>query len=179
MNDELQTFIEGPTPQNYSCARRAVLADAAYQPHLLKVAELVSLCDAERFEEVNRQVQQMMPQGALSPRVHLLAGQAARQLGDQQEADVRRYLMRICLEGLLDSGDGTLENPYRVIHTSDEYDVLAALNLQAHSQRLVESQNGFCDVITCEDGEEVWFEVAGLVGWDADAEVGAGVENEE
>jgi hypothetical protein len=108
-------------------------------------------------------VPELMPNWLLSPRVHFLLSTAADKLGDADMARREQYLAKVCLRGLLASGNGSEELPYLITHLPDEYDVLDALGKEMTGQRLVRSGPGACDVIACADGTEVWFDItAGL-----------------
>ena len=162
MNDELQAFLGDPTFENFFNMRTAILADPGYEPHSLRLAELASLCEQGRLDEVGQAISRMMPGWMLSPRVHLFAGYLAVQRGDDQEVETERFLLDTCLQGLFATGDGMRGSPYLVTYRGDEYDVLDALSRRACSQRLVERGSSRYDVIACEDGTEVWFDVTDL-----------------
>jgi hypothetical protein len=77
--------------------------------------------------------------------------------------ELERSLFVIVLQGLLSTGDGTRANPYIVCHGGDEYDVLEAIGLEPAGQSLVEDAGRLCDVVTCANGREVWFDVTDLI----------------
>lgn len=163
MRDEFQTFVEHPTAENYLLARDAILSDADGRTRTADLAELAELFGQGDFQAAREKIEGMMPAWALSPRVHFLAAQAAEQLGDDEDADLEKFLFSACLQGLLATGDGSLARPYQVAQTADEYDVLLALGSLAKGQVLVEHGGGHYDVVTCEDGTRVWFEVSDLI----------------
>ena len=163
MSDAISTgaferFLARPTGQNYRRARRLAMADSRLDPHSLKWAELSGLCENRRFRQVLQEAQQLWPQWRLSPRFHLLVAYAAFCLGEQQEAELARFQYQACVDGMLDSGDGTRRRPYQVLRICDEYDLLRALQQRPRSQTLVERKGRWLDVITCEEGRKVWFD---------------------
>src|SRR5262249_4077808 len=103
------------------------------------------------------------PSKILSPRFHLLAADAAEALGDAANLELERSLFVLTLQGLLATGDGTRGNPYLICHSTDEYDILEALELDPAGQSLVESEGRLFDVLLCTDGREVWFDVTPAV----------------
>jgi hypothetical protein len=64
----------------------------------------------------------------------------------------------------LSTGDGTVDRPYLVTYVSDESDLLMATGRRGRQQRLVEGDVGCYDVVTCDDGQEVWFDVSDVYG---------------
>lgn len=168
MQEELQTFLEAPTARNYRRVRESLLEyvaslDAAPSLSPRIIAELTELTLAEQFSAVLAQVDELQPAWALSPRVHYLAALAAEESGDQEGAELERFTFQSCLEGILATGDGTADAPYLITYLSDEYDVLCALGLETQSQVMLEQRGMICDVAKCLDGEEVWFELTGVV----------------
>lgn len=163
MRDELQTFLEHSTAENYRCARSAILSSFDGDAGTDELAELVRIHREGRYENARQKSDAMMPAWALSPRVHYLAAEAARQLKNDEDHELEAFLWQTCLQGILSTGDGSQAHPYLVTHLSDEYDVLDVLQREADSQALVETGKGRYDVITCCGGSEIWFDVTDLV----------------
>lgn len=107
----------------------------------------------------------MRPNHLLSPGAHLKLALIYQQLGRDAEMERERVIANLCLEGILSTGDGSAERPYLVTRTSDEYDVLAASNLNPVSQtlRLVEGRR--LDVLTTREGSEICFDVTEIFCW--------------
>jgi hypothetical protein len=163
MEDQLQAFVECPTRENFLRLRDAVVAEVREPPRRDDLPRLAQLCAEGRFVEARELLQQMMPSWLLSPRTHGYAALAAEQLGDVEDAQLEHDLRRICLEGLLGTGDGTRDHPYLVLHTSDEYEILESLGREPKAQHLHEGPGGRFDVITCRHGPDVWFDVADML----------------
>ena len=168
MQEELQTFLEGPTARTYRRVREALVEEiaalgttASLSPICL--VELAELAAQSQFTTLLERVDELQPAWALSPRIHFLAAVAAEECGDAGVAELERFTFQSCLEGILATGDGTADAPYLITYLSDEYDVLAALGLEPRSQTLVEQRGMLCDVAKCLDGEEIWFELTGIV----------------
>jgi hypothetical protein len=162
MVEDLQAFLRESTPANFRRLRLAVLADPGYNGRSNQLNELGRLCSARQFAKARELAGSMMPCWLLSPRAHFLAGYAARETGDDDEAELAGLLMHACLRGILASGDGTPNRPYLVTHVSDEYDVIDALGQSVRTQTLAEANGRYCDVITCHDGRELWFDASCL-----------------
>lgn len=168
MQEELQTFLEAPGARTYRRVREALVEELASTGHTATCspvvpAELAELAATSQFTTLLERIDELQPAWALSPRVHFLAALAAEECGDEEVAEIERFTFQACLEGILATGDGTAAAPYLITYLSDEYDVLAALGLEPRSQKLVEQRGMLCDVAKCLDGEEVWFELTGIV----------------
>ena len=163
MQDELQSFLEAPTVGNYRRVREVLLEELSSPPCASELAEMAAASTAGDHVAVLDRMDDLMPAWSLSPRLHFYAALAAERLGDAELADLERFVFQACLEGLLATGEGTADSPYLITYLSDEYDLLTALGLEPRSQSLVDRRGLLCDVVKCLDGEEVWFELTGLV----------------
>jgi hypothetical protein len=165
MQRQFTEFVESPTRDSYLAVRNAVL-DLTPLPLLATdLAELERLLDCDEWQEVLDRIELLPASKAISPRVHFLAAEAAEALGDIERGELERFLFVLCLKGLLATGDGTRSAPYVVCHTADEHDVLGALGLEVASQSLVESQGYSCDLLTCTDGRQVWFDASATLAF--------------
>jgi hypothetical protein len=174
MHNELQAFLEHPTSRNYRKVRDAILRDPEFRCGGLEMAEVAELCQRGCFARAQVKIAELMPDWALSPRIHFYAAWAARELGDQQEAELEQFLLSSCVQGLLGSGDGSKSHPYLVSQTADVYDVLQALGQRPCRQMLVERGAGRFDVVVCDDGSEIWFDVTDLLRPDIPANLALG-----
>jgi hypothetical protein len=163
MQRQLAALVEQPSKATYLAARDAVLSQSVLPLVATELAELQDLLECEAYEALLHRLDALPASKVLSPLVHFLAAEAAAALGDEQELELERTLFVIMLQGLLATGDGTPANPYIVCHPTDEYDVLAALGLEAAGQSLVEREGRLCDAVVCTDGREVWFDVTELL----------------
>lgn len=162
MQRRFTKFVEQPTRENYLAVRDAILRQAPLKLMTTELAELSLLLDEGDFQTVLDRIDALPPSKALSPRIHFLAAEAAELLGDTQAGEVERFLFVLCLKALLSTGRGSESEPYVVCHAADEYDVLEALGLEPAGQELIESDGRVCDLLTCSDGREVWFDVTAL-----------------
>lgn len=162
MQETLEAFLEHPTAKNYGAARQLILADPEYRGDPRQLAELAELCERRMFAEAGERIGEMMPDWALSPRVHAYAAWIASEAGDAEDAELERFMQQCCLEGLLATGDGSREHPFLVMHVSDEYDILDCLHEDVRTQRLVAAGARQYDVITVANGQ-YWFDVTDIL----------------
>ena len=163
MPSAIERFFSQPTRRSYLLARQVVVARSTYQPLDFEVSELGDLNHAGRFNEVLARVASLSDQFVLSSRLFFQGAIAATELGLADMARDYRTRFCACLRGVLATGDGSRKNPYRVTYTTDERDVLEALGLRANRQRLVETSNRALDVLECDDGSEIWFDVSTML----------------
>jgi len=160
MQNQIAAFVEQPGKRTFLAARDAVLAHSPLPLVAADLAELDRLLDQGEHQALLDRLDTLPPSKILSPRIHFLAAEAADALGHADDVELERSLFVLTLQGLLATGDGTPANPYIVCHPTDEYDVLAALDVEAAGQSLVECNGKLCDVLLCSDGREVWFETS-------------------
>src|SRR5258708_38364042 len=127
MSDPFIAFLEKPTGDTFSQLRSAVVEAPEYDFYSNDLEEMEQLAAAKNFPAAADRWSVAMPSWLLSPRMHQLIGDAARQTGNKDLAAREDYLVKACLRGLTASGDGSEQRPYLVTHASDEYDVLGAL----------------------------------------------------
>ena len=162
MQRQFTRFVESPSRENYFAVRDAVLRLTPQPLAASELAELVRLLEADEYQEVLDRIELLPPSKILSPRIHFLAAEAAEGLGDERTGELERFLFVLCLKALLATGDGSEAAPYSVCHATDEHDLLEAGGFEPAAQCLVPRDGRLCDVITCSDGRQVWFDVTAL-----------------
>lgn len=171
MFQEFARFVEQPSRATFLAARSAWLQlnVAPLTPaDLQSVAELLTAGEAAAVIE---QVHEWKARAAFSPRAHYFAGEAHALLGELDHAECERLVFTACLQGILATGDGSRRKPYLISQIPDEYDVLKLLGLTCEKQRLVQSKRRSCDVLTCHDGSQIWFNISDLVAIPAPTQV--------
>jgi hypothetical protein len=162
MQDDFEAFLIQPTRAAYEQVRDALLADPDFHADPCELAQMAELCAAGEFSAARDKLESLLYDWALSPRMHFLAAWVAKELGDEEDAQLERFTGEACLSGLLATGDGSFASPYLVTYAADEYDLVSARGLVARSQQLVACDLGRFDVLICESGEELWFDVTDL-----------------
>jgi hypothetical protein len=178
MFQEFARFVEQPSRATFIAARSAwlTLNVAPLTPaDLQSVAELLAAGEAAA---VIKRVHGWKARAAFSPRAHYFAGEAHALLGELDQAECERMVFSACLQGILATGDGSRRKPYLISQISDEYDVLKLLGLTCEKQRLVQTKTRSaggstrsCDVLSCHDGSQIWFNISDLVVVPARTEV--------
>lgn len=178
MFQEFARFVEQPSRATFLAARSAwlTLRVAPLTPaDLQHVAQLLA---AGAAAEVIECVHGWKARAAFSPRAHYFAGEAHALLGELDQAECERLVFTACLQGILATGDGSRRKPYLISQIPDEYDVLKLLGLTCEKQRLVQSKSRSvrgtsrsCDVLSCHDGSQIWFNISDLVTVPARTEI--------
>ena len=164
MQSALRAFVAQPSRENYLAARAELLATSSRSLDSAELDSLSLLADAGDVRGLTEALAHLPPIAALVPRVHYYAALAAEAREDEQDLELERMLLVICLRAILMTGDGSEEEPYVVSAASDELDLLDELDLTAASTALVHRGDGIFDVVQCEDGSEVWFDASAMVG---------------
>jgi hypothetical protein len=152
-------FVNGPTPEAFLLLRTLVTHLPTYEPYADEICRLDRLYEDGHFEEVRAAACEIMPNYLLTPRFHLISGLAAARVGDHDWEQSEDAAFRACIEGILSTGAGSEVQPYLITHVTEEYDILNRLNKAPRLQSLVQSNSGYCDMFTCEDGTTIWFDV--------------------
>jgi hypothetical protein len=160
MPDLFSDFLANPSATTFLPLREAVIAAPEYDFYSDTLQELEDLVGAGNHAAATGMLPELMPNWLLSPRVHQLVGQAAAQLGDKDMAQREVYLAKACLQGLMQSGDGSEGRPYRVTHIDDEYEILNHLGKEVAEQGQVSTATGLLDHFVCTDDSELWFDVS-------------------
>ncbi len=163
MQSALRAFVAQPSRENFLAAREELLAASSRSLTAAQLDSLSLLADSGDVTGLTESLAHLPPIAALVPRVHYYAALSAEARGDEQDLELERMLLVICLRAMLMSGDGSEEAPYVVCASSDELDLLDELDLTAVSTSLVHRGDGIFDVIHCVDGSEIWFDASALV----------------
>ena len=162
MFDMFSEFVDSPTRQTYLALRRALIKHSSYQPYANRLTPLQEKIDAGAWAEMLAIMPTVMPEYLLSPRLHMLASMAHEKLGNEEGAEMERFLWERCIEGIRLTGNGTADQPYLVMRISDEYDLLMAMGTSLKRQELITHNERVCDHMECTDGTSVWFDVTDM-----------------
>jgi len=158
MHDLFWAYVKDPTQQKFTELRSALIESAEYDPSGDQLEEIERLFDEGEHAKLLELGRESLGTYLLSPRLHHFLRLSAEASGDAERAGFERYLCRLCFEGILGTGDGSEGHPYLVTSSDDEHDVLSYLGKTAAATRLLEGERS-CDVVRCDDGEELWFDV--------------------
>lgn len=161
MSDHLEKlyekFLQCPSSNHFLNLTEKIVIE---KNHLRKSDDWRALQQKYRLSQhagLIRDATCFIPAWLLSPRFHQMLADSASQLGDEELVKLENFQLQQCLAGLEDTGDGSAANPYLVAHTSDMHDILAAHNLRRLAQHHVQHTDFSGDLITCDDGTELWF----------------------
>ena len=160
--DPFDAFIRNPTRETFAAVRSAVIKDKSYNPYGDSLESAAAMLEQAKFQDFLDHVPHLLPEHLLSPRLHMMASFAWRELGDEEGTKFEMSLAHLCIEGILKSGDGSHANPYPVLRVSDEYDVLGALGKKLVKQSLLKSDGKSVDAIDCEDGSVIHFDITDM-----------------
>lgn len=156
---QIQQFLVAPSVERFLSLRDAVSESPGYVPYSSDPAKGRELLAEGRFEEAHSYLLSLVPGWILNPGIHRLLSFACYQLGQEQIAMLEHEMSMAMMDGILSTGDGSEARPYLVLHIADEYDVLDHLGKRSQGQALVHKGDRYCDLRTCDDGSEIWFDV--------------------
>jgi len=157
MIDHYQAFLEAPSRERFLKLQDEVKTEADFCSAGSFVHQLANLCQRGCYEQMFEQTEMMPFAWVASPSAHLYASIAAQQMGCEDDADLERFVTESMLEGLLQTGDGSADQPFRVTYLSDRHDLLAYFSVNVEKQRLVRSPSGLMDVVTTTTGDDLCF----------------------
>jgi hypothetical protein len=132
---------------------------STYKPYGSGLSTLISIVQSENYKEAKTLLSSIFSEMFLNPGVHNLASFVLSKLGSDDAAQFEHMLAFSLLRSILETGDGSKESPYLVLHVADEYDILAYLEKKPNQQRLERSGDKYFDIHECQDGSEIWFDV--------------------
>ncbi|HEY4001020.1 MAG TPA: DUF4919 domain-containing protein [Candidatus Xenobia bacterium] len=152
--DFFAKFAADPTDQNYRAIFAVVIAQPSWDPYATDLAEVMQLLKDGQFEAARTRCLEMMPNRVLNPRAHWLLSKAAEGMHDADAAQFEMMLASRCVQGILATGDGSMERPWLVTAVEDEYDLLGLIGRRPHSQASMTTSDGReLDVMHCPEGD--------------------------
>jgi len=159
MNDPFLQFLEAPGAGTYRAIRQQVVSSEAYDPYSDELADFEELLESGQHTALRERISSSMPNLLLSPRAHLVLARLDELDGDEDSARMEHAIAAACVEGILATGDGSQASPYLVVRTSDEHDVVSGLRKELVRQTLTHREDRYFDILSCDDGSELWFDI--------------------
>ena len=157
---QLEYYLQDQSPENFRRLRKAVASSPDYAPYAEHYrGQVYPLIEAGQFEIARERLATLLPNWLLSPGIHALTSFVLHKLGQEEDALYEFGLGQAVMAGILTTGDGSEARPYLVLHTSDEYDVLAHLHKKSRRQSLAKKEERYYDCQECEDGSHLWFDI--------------------
>ncbi len=159
MHGAYQQLASCPTPETYARLRGWFITCPDYDPYRDDLRDIERQVACGQFAAAGKALECSMPSLVLSPRAHYLAARIACQSGDMPRAELECRIAEACVEGILNTGDGSREHPYQILYALDEQDVLDFLGLPQNRPRLHHIEGLHLDRIEVAEGVEVWFDI--------------------
>jgi hypothetical protein len=160
VTDAFSAWLAEPTAERFTTLRTAVAKQPDYAPYSDRRGHITELLQAGQYPQAYDELQSSLLSWFLNPSMHLLAASVYEKGGKGELAEAERQAAAAIMDGILSTGDGTRERPYRVLYVADEYDVLSVSAKKPAIQSLSSGPTGPCDRIDCEDGSTLWFDIA-------------------
>lgn len=150
-------FLADPTKETFLKCRKLVINDPEYDPYSEDIENMQDLLNEGKFEEV---IQYVNVNILLSPRAHIYKYFAYKELAEDKGRSIEMTIAQLIFECLEKTGDGTKDFPYIITRISDERDLIRHhFNKQDVSQSLVRDGNKIMDVLTLDDGSQLYFDI--------------------
>lgn len=159
MTNPFVDFIETPSKETFLAVRETILTSPSYQPYSTELAGLHGLINESDWKAIIDSSKEMLPNFLLSPGYHMAIAKAYKELDKDEGFQAELVITRQCINGIKMTGEGTREQPWLVLRTSDEYDLLGEMGKKSKQQALVEDGGRKLDHQLCEDGTEYYFDV--------------------
>lgn len=159
IKEHFAKFIGCPSLENYLAVRGELVASTRYQPYSDDLTRVLNFVEGQRYREAIDAYNHSLANLLLSPRAHVAAGIAYKELGQERESQAEFLLARLCIDGIRLTGDGTRQRPFQVTQISDEYDIVEDMGKKMQMQSLSEANGRRCDVLTLEGDGEVVFDI--------------------
>lgn len=157
-------YLQDQTLANYLEVRRHVNAAANYSPYANFEQAAAPLMAQEKYPDMIGALRAFLPGGFLSFGLHSLLAYAYDKMANREDTQREAYLAQAVMRGLLQTGDGSLSQPYQVLYVSDEYDVLRYFGKQSSQTHLFQSGEKALEQHICTDGAEIWFDISAFAG---------------
>lgn len=159
MKERFNEFLKSPTAETYLAVREELISSDSYQPYSNEFDEAGELYEEGKLSEACGLMERAMSNLLLSPRAHRLLSFLYAKEGNEEAAAMEFEIAETCIQGILATGEGSRENPFLVVRTSDEYDVLHHFEKELAQQSLAGQDSKRFDVISCQDGTEYVFDI--------------------
>ena len=156
MTEEFFNFISETTKENFISAQNTVKSHPEYNPYSDDLSVMEDLLDEKKFQAA---ADYSSINVLLSPRAHLYKNYALQQLNNEEDAKSELFFAQKIMEGIETTGDGSEESPYVIMRISDERDLLNYLQEKIINQNLVHKNDKHFDLINCESGAQVYFDI--------------------
>lgn len=163
VREALEQYLSSGAHGALAAFHAAMLAQPDFSRATPWFDRAAQLSTQSRYDEVIRLVTAHMPGAFACSDAHLMLSLAFAGIGDENRATREAFYAQVTEQMVRDSGDGTEQRPWQVLHVADEYTLLRSEGVQPTNQRLVERDSRLFDMIACSDGTERWFEMVGSV----------------
>ncbi len=160
----LLEWMKNPKLEGFLALRQEIVRSPDYQPYKepRPLDQLREAVGERRHKDILTIFEREGISLLLSPEAHMAVTIAHKHLGNSELELQSRWLSKLCGEAIEQSGDGSLNRPYLVLHINDEYDFLVRHGLVPVQQSLVHHGGRALDVMTLNTGRKIAFDVTDM-----------------
>ncbi|MFN8613835.1 MAG: hypothetical protein U0931_40250 [Vulcanimicrobiota bacterium] len=153
MRQEVGDFLSGPSPHTYRVLCKLVLSSSQYRPDSDVVDQLWKALDGDQLELADQLAPQLIPTFLVNPRAHLALAYLHGKRGDERGEQFEYYFSQQLRRFLLESGDGSREQPYQVTSVDEVHYVAGALEAKVKQVTCEWLGGRLHDVLVTDQGE--------------------------
>lgn len=157
--DAFHTYMTDGKPESFQRLRSAFMKGTDYRPYKRRLERVVEQIEQRADDSILQDLNKLKSGYLISPDFHLALAHVLNRLGQTDESSVECLIAQRCIDGILSTGDGTEKRPYFVTFVSDEYNVMSLLQKQLQMQCLVKRGDREFDMLRCQDGSELCFDI--------------------
>jgi len=159
--DELfLAFVENPSSESYLTVHEGLVRSSQYNPYSDEVEKAGELLGDGQLDAALEMLSDSMSNLCISPQAHLTMAAIHEEMGSESDAKFYAAVAGLICSCIIETGDGTQEDPYIVARISDEYDVMRFLGKHPVRQSAIQLEGRMCDRIICDDDSVLWFDVS-------------------
>lgn len=155
--DAAMDFITSRTPESLDVLHALIRADAGFSLDASPGEEVAEWRSTADHRAIVDHLTRRMPAFFLSPSAHAMLSTSLRALGETERAENQLNLAGISLRVIMESGEGTVEHPWHVLRTADQFDTLELIEKQSTSHTTHPFPGGSLDEHTSADGFVAYF----------------------
>jgi hypothetical protein len=160
MRDLILGFLSNPSSTTYEALRDHVVDLPNFRPEESGDPRVWALLEEGRLEEAEAIAEAAKDAFLLSPATHVALAVVAQKKGDEATSRFEFDFASNLRYGLLETGDGSPDNPYVINRVSDSYGIISWLKATPRSFGMTFHKGRLLDVISTSELGPLYFDVS-------------------
>jgi hypothetical protein len=160
MRKLIMNFLSNPSLATYEALRDRVIDLPSFRPEQSGDSRIWDLLEEGRIEEAEPIAEAARTEFLLSPATHVALGAIAQKKGDEGGSRLEFTFANNLRYALMETGDGSLDDPYVINRVSDSYGIVSWLKARPRSFGMTFHKGRLLDVITTPEQGPLYFDVS-------------------